>query len=612
MDGGNPDSGEGEGEGEGESVCTAISPYEPADPCHIQVINDDPYCCDVEWDGACQSAYDYCVGVEGEGEGEGEGEEGEGEGEGEEGEGEGECEPPVASATVYPDDGLAPLEVYFENYSTNGENCYWDFGDGATSVDWSPVHTYESPGEYEVYLEVYNGCGFDDYWLYVTVVDCFPPQANFEAFPSVGIALLTVSLLNFSIDVTSWYWNFGDGGLSYDWEPVHTYEVPGTYLVSLEVWNECAGNNYSYTEYTVRVYDEVELCNALDNCELYWATEGAANWFGQSLEAYDGEDAARSGGITHNQESFLETAMSQPGTITFWWSVSSESCCDPLTFYIDDIAQQEIRGDIGWQQCTYHVEANQRLKWRYSKDGSVNTGADCGWVDVVGFVADDDLFVLPSDGFTTSGPEGGPFTPATKAYTLTNSGGAPVNWTASCLESWASASPSNGALASGESVMVTLSVTETANSLAPGSYAAIATFTNMASGFEQTREIALNVGSLPCMSDSPNPADGAMEVPTDAILSWVCSNKDAGIPAAQMDIPARTIAEQKAILEQIVNNPSQQQGGLATVGSYPAQVFESNLGATVEILAFVGYADMSAGGEYENTLNAIAEHFTGF
>ncbi|NLV46597.1 MAG: CehA/McbA family metallohydrolase, partial [Candidatus Hydrogenedentes bacterium] len=94
--------GEGEApiEGEGELGCTAVSPYGPEDPCYLEVIAGDSYCCDNEWDGKCQSDYNVCVGIEGEGEiqPEGEGEilpEGEGEiqpeGEGEvlpEGEGE--------------------------------------------------------------------------------------------------------------------------------------------------------------------------------------------------------------------------------------------------------------------------------------------------------------------------------------------------------------------------------------------------------------------------------------------------------------------------------------------------------------------------------------------
>ena len=93
---------EGEGEvpveGEGELACTVGTPYAQDDPCYVEVVTGDPYCCYNEWDGTCQSAYDTCIAPEGEVLSEGEGEvlpEGEGEvlpeGEGEvlpEGEGE--------------------------------------------------------------------------------------------------------------------------------------------------------------------------------------------------------------------------------------------------------------------------------------------------------------------------------------------------------------------------------------------------------------------------------------------------------------------------------------------------------------------------------------------
>ncbi len=154
------------------------------------------------------------------------------------------CESPYAEDTAYPSYGLAPLEVYFENTSTNGDSCYWDFGDGTISYDWSPTHTFINPGEYWVLLEVYNDCGIDDYWLYVTVVDCYPPYAYFEASPLTGEVPLTVAFTNISDNVDEWYWEFGDGSSGYDWDTTHTYTDPGTYQACLYGWNECGQNTY--------------------------------------------------------------------------------------------------------------------------------------------------------------------------------------------------------------------------------------------------------------------------------------------------------------------------------------------------------------------------------
>ena len=83
LEGEGEEEGEGEPvEGEGEISCTASSPYPADDPCYQEVVLNDSYCCENEWDAACQLDYNTCVSsIEGEGESEGEGE---GEGEGEE------------------------------------------------------------------------------------------------------------------------------------------------------------------------------------------------------------------------------------------------------------------------------------------------------------------------------------------------------------------------------------------------------------------------------------------------------------------------------------------------------------------------------------------------
>lgn len=54
----------------------------------------------------------------------------------------------------YSEDGL---ELSFSNTSTDADSYYWDFGDGHTSVEMNPKHTYELEGEYLVSLTVSNG-----------------------------------------------------------------------------------------------------------------------------------------------------------------------------------------------------------------------------------------------------------------------------------------------------------------------------------------------------------------------------------------------------------------------------------------------------------------------
>ena len=57
--------------------------------------------------------------------------------------------------------GQAPLNVQFTNESENATTFAWDFGDGNTSTEESPAHTYANGGDYEVSLTVTNSAGVE-------------------------------------------------------------------------------------------------------------------------------------------------------------------------------------------------------------------------------------------------------------------------------------------------------------------------------------------------------------------------------------------------------------------------------------------------------------------
>lgn len=73
---------------------------------------------------------------------------------------------------------------------------------------------------------------------------------------------------------------------------------------------------------------------AVDNTSLTWTCGGNADWFSQSAVTHDGVDAAQSGLIAHGQSTWVETTVTGPTTLSFYWKSSSESV-DRLEFYID-------------------------------------------------------------------------------------------------------------------------------------------------------------------------------------------------------------------------------------------------------------------------------------
>ncbi len=100
--------------------------------------------------------------------------------------------------------------------------------------------------------------------------------------------------------------------------------------------------------------------------------------------------AAKSGTITASGSTTLETTrnLTAPGDLSFWYKVSSESSYDYLKFYIDGTVQNQWSGTVDWTQATYTLAAGTRvLKWEYMKDGSVDSGSDCAWVDDIIFPA---------------------------------------------------------------------------------------------------------------------------------------------------------------------------------------------------------------------------------
>ena len=92
------------------------------------------------------------------------------------------------------------------------------------------------------------------------------------------------------------------------------------------------------------------------------------------------------------------------------------------------------------------------------------------------------LAVLPTNGFNSSGPVGGPFSVTTQNFSLTNLGTASLNWSVNSTASWLTASPNSGALAAGGQTTLTVSLNSAANSLALGTYNANVVITNQNGG----------------------------------------------------------------------------------------------------------------------------------
>ena len=133
---------------------------------------------------------------------------------------------------------------------------------------------------------------------------------------------------------------------------------------------------------------------AVDNCQLTWNSGGSKPWVISTAPAYIfyGNSVAMSGPIERNQTSFIETTVTGPGTLSFYWKVSSQPLYfDGLKFEIDQELKAMISGyaDSQWIPMIFAVPAGQHtFRWTYFKDAAIDAGADSGWLDKVVYTVD--------------------------------------------------------------------------------------------------------------------------------------------------------------------------------------------------------------------------------
>jgi len=123
----------------------------------------------------------------------------------------------------------------------NITDFYWSFGDGGSSSLQNPSHLYQVAGTYQVRLVITTDLGCMD--TIVKPVTIYPMPAAAIGAPNSCIdapVQFTDLSTNPTCAVTTWRWDFGDGGTSSLQNPSHPYNAPGTYQVTLIVSN-CNG-----------------------------------------------------------------------------------------------------------------------------------------------------------------------------------------------------------------------------------------------------------------------------------------------------------------------------------------------------------------------------------
>ena len=165
-------------------------------------------------------------------------------------------------------------------------------------------------------------------------------------------------------------------------------ETPMGYSCPL-VLNVTSGRYEAQSDYSAKVGLIIEDFETGEFGEG-WTNDPQRPW-SFVREGYEGVYCVKSGGAGVSNVTSNLTLRHEAGSndsISFYYKVSSENGYDKLHFYIDNTEMGTWSGTVNWTKAAYAVGAGTHTyRWSYTKDGSVNSGSDCGWIDFVSLPA---------------------------------------------------------------------------------------------------------------------------------------------------------------------------------------------------------------------------------
>jgi PKD repeat protein len=181
--------------------------------------------------------------------------------------------------------------VSFQDQSVGATKWFWEFGDGGTSTQQNPGHTYTDYGSYDVKLTVYNAAGCVDSIRRKTYIVIKRPVISFPSLPVEGcvpFGLSTSASIATGDAVTSYSWDFGDGSpKDANAVPSHVYNAQGAYNISLTITTStgCTESYSMGSAVTVGRKPVIDfsatpnpVC-ALQNIQFTDKTNEATRWF---------------------------------------------------------------------------------------------------------------------------------------------------------------------------------------------------------------------------------------------------------------------------------------------------------------------------------------------
>ncbi len=238
----------------------------------------------------------------------------------------------------------SPTQFYIDQSVTNVNavvSWFWDFGDGGTSVDMEPQHTYMTSGTYDVSLTIVDTMNATNTVLHVVTVHPLPVvnfgyeqpvcQGNYTQFHDYSSSP--------SGYITQWIWDFGDGSDTTVYFPgnpdvTHLYTSSGTYTVTLTVLNSDSCSNSNINDITIQPSPVALFTHSNGNCSsqpVQFTDQSNSNGGGAIvgwLWNFGDPSSGSSNTSTLQNPSHL---FSSPGTYTVLLSIENVNGCVDTT-----------------------------------------------------------------------------------------------------------------------------------------------------------------------------------------------------------------------------------------------------------------------------------------
>lgn len=409
---------------------------------------------------------------------------------------------PAMTIDASPSTGTAPLPVQLTAMAGStavtagqlptGSTLTWSYGDGTANGNGIQVnHTYSAAGSFLVALSLTLPSGLG-------TVSC--DQRTLSVAGSTPAGPMTAPYTASAVTI--------DGTLgTNEWTDANSYPMDAADTTAPGVVVE--GGSTGAADASAKVYvkqDATYLYVAVEVTDDNVVQTAADAWDADSVELFLDADNSDTAGIGLDRLQFdiaaggaaVATAGVPAGS---WISAAAlRSGGYAVEYRLSKSALGLGAGTYGLDVHVHDMEpgaASLETGYWYYSAGPSPESDESQWGDIILPAASQSvLAVTPSGNLTSSGLQGGPFSPTLQLYTLTNTGTVSMNWTAAKTRTWVTLSKTGGTLAPGGTDLVIVSINSGANSLAGGNYSDTVTFTNTSHGVgNTTRSVSLTVTS---------------------------------------------------------------------------------------------------------------------